>query len=130
VLAVVREALLPELYQVRLCAVAMFFFLHNYYADGKPLSSTDRETVATLVCGSSRGLLFVPQVHIGSLAAHALELALVVGNVFSYAVRSKWRAVLKLRRREVKMAPGIFDFVFKPRQETGVFADGIWNAGT
>lgn len=61
------------------------------------------------------GILFIPQVHIGSLYSTP-ELALVVGNVFAYLVSPKFKAMLKLKRR-AKLAPGIVDFVFKPSQK-------------
>ena len=61
------------------------------------------------------GLLFAPQIHVGSLYSTP-ELALVVGNVFSYMVSPKRKAVLTLRKK-VKLAPGIFDFVFKPEHK-------------
>lgn len=61
------------------------------------------------------GLLFIPQVHIGSLYSTP-ELALVAGNTFSYLVSPKLKVVLKLNKK-VKMAPGVVDFAFKPSQE-------------
>lgn len=61
------------------------------------------------------GILFIPQVHIGQIYSTP-ELALVVGNVFSYLVSPKQKVVLKLRRK-IKWAPSIIDFVFKPSQK-------------
>jgi ferredoxin-NADP reductase len=61
------------------------------------------------------GILFIPQIHIASLYTTP-ELALVLGNVFSYLVSPKQRVVLKLSKK-IKMAPGIVDFVFKPSQQ-------------
>lgn len=61
------------------------------------------------------GILFIPQVHFGPIYATP-ELALVVGNVFSYLVSSKQKAVLQLRRKN-KLAPDIVDFVFKSSQK-------------
>lgn len=61
------------------------------------------------------GLLFIPQVHIGSVYSTP-ELALVLGNVFSYLVSPKLKVVLKLNKK-VKLAPGIVDFAFKPSHE-------------
>lgn len=61
------------------------------------------------------GILFIPQVHFGPIYATP-ELALVVGNVFSYLVSSKQKVVLQLRRKN-KLAPGIIDFVFKSSQK-------------
>ena len=64
--------------------------------------------------GALVGILFIPQVHIGSVYSTP-ELALVLGNIFAYIVSPKQKVVLKLSRK-IKMAPGILDFVFKPSQ--------------
>jgi ferredoxin-NADP reductase len=61
------------------------------------------------------GLLFIPQVHIGSIYSTP-ELALVVGNVFSYLVSPKLKVMLKLNRK-ARLASGIVDFAFKPSQK-------------
>jgi ferredoxin-NADP reductase len=58
------------------------------------------------------GIFFIPQLHIGQIY-FAPEQALVIGNIFSYAVSPKRKFVLRLRRK-TKMAPDIIDFVFKP----------------
>jgi glycine betaine catabolism B len=71
--------------------------------------------------GVLTGVLFVPLVHIGSLYSTP-ELALIVGNVFSYLVSPKQRVVLKLQKK-VKLAPDLVDFVFKPSQQL-VFTPG------
>lgn len=67
------------------------------------------------------GILFVPLVHVGPIYSTP-ELALVVGNIFSYLVSSKQRVVLKLQKK-LKVAPEIVDFVFKPSQPL-VFTPG------
>jgi ferredoxin-NADP reductase/Na+-translocating ferredoxin:NAD+ oxidoreductase RnfD subunit len=61
------------------------------------------------------GILFIPQLHIGPIYSTP-ELALVVGNVFSYLVSPKRKFVLKLHKK-IKIAPGITDFVFKSPQK-------------
>lgn len=71
--------------------------------------------------GALTGILFVPLVHIGPLYSTP-ELALVVGNVFSYLVSPKQRVMLRLQKK-VKAAPDIIDFVFKPSQPLA-FAPG------
>lgn len=67
------------------------------------------------------GFLFVPLVHLGPIYSTP-ELALVVGNVFSYVVSPTRRVVLKLKRK-VRLAPDILDFVFTP-SEALVFSPG------
>jgi glycine betaine catabolism B len=60
------------------------------------------------------GVLFIPQMHLGPIYSTP-ELALVIGNVYSYIVSPKRKVVLKLRRKS-KIAANIVDFVFKPSQ--------------
>lgn len=64
--------------------------------------------------GILTGVLFVPLVHIGPLYSTP-ELALIVGNIFSYLVSPKQKVVLKLQKK-LKVAPEIVHFVFKPSQ--------------
>ncbi|HEX7735641.1 MAG TPA: oxidoreductase, partial [Ktedonobacteraceae bacterium] len=58
------------------------------------------------------GILFVPLLHVGPIYSTP-ELALTVGNIFSYLVSPKKRAILKLAKK-IKVTPLILDFVFKP----------------
>lgn len=60
--------------------------------------------------GAIVGALFAPFIRVGALYSTP-ELALVAGNVFSFLAGPKARYVLTLKER-VKIAPGIFDFVF------------------
>ncbi|HCI81782.1 MAG TPA: oxidoreductase, partial [Ktedonobacter sp.] len=71
--------------------------------------------------GILTGILLLPQLHIGPVYSTP-ELALVVGNVFSYIVSPKQKVSLKLKRK-VKMAPDIIDFIFKPSEKL-TFAPG------
>jgi hypothetical protein len=56
------------------------------------------------------GLMFAPFVHIGPVYSTP-ELALVVGNIFAYAVSSKKKLLLKLREKN-EIAAGTFEFWF------------------
>jgi ferredoxin-NADP reductase/Na+-translocating ferredoxin:NAD+ oxidoreductase RnfD subunit len=60
------------------------------------------------------GVLFVPQIHIGALYSTP-ELALAVGNVFSWLVSPKQRVTLTLKRK-ARLAPSVVDFFFAPSQ--------------
>ncbi len=60
--------------------------------------------------GALVGFLFVPAIHIGSLYSTP-ELALVIGNIFSYIVSPKEKLILCLKER-VKVADNTYDFVF------------------
>lgn len=61
------------------------------------------------------GILFIPQIHIGPVYSTP-EVALVIGNLYSYIVSPKFRVSLKLRKKS-KIAPEIVEFVFKPSQK-------------
>ena len=96
----------------------LFFFAFIMLTE--PLTAPPTKNLRRLY-GVLTGVLFIPQLHIGSIYSTP-ELALVVGNVFSYLVSPKRRFVLKLHKK-IRMAPGIIDFVFRPSQKLS-FAPG------
>jgi ferredoxin-NADP reductase/Na+-translocating ferredoxin:NAD+ oxidoreductase RnfD subunit len=57
------------------------------------------------------GILFAPQVHIGNLY-FSPELALVIGNIFSYLVGPKQKLMLTLKEK-IRLSPDVYNFVFK-----------------
>jgi ferredoxin-NADP reductase len=63
-----------------------------------------------IVYGAITGVLFAPWIRIGSLTLTP-ELALVLGNVFSYLVSPKEKLLLTLRKK-IPVADGIVDFWF------------------
>ncbi|HUC31699.1 MAG TPA: RnfABCDGE type electron transport complex subunit D [Candidatus Paceibacterota bacterium] len=63
-----------------------------------------------MVYGAIVGALFAPAVHIGSVYSSP-ELALLVGNIFSYAVSPKGKRVLTLTKKEA-VGTGIQHFSF------------------
>jgi ferredoxin-NADP reductase len=65
-----------------------------------------------LLYGALVGFLFAPNIHIGGFYLTP-EIALLVGNVFSYAVSPKGRYMLTLVGIE-QLATDTYDFVFKP----------------
>lgn len=65
-----------------------------------------------MIYGAIVGVLFAPQLHIGSFY-FTPELAILIGNAFSFLVSPKAKLVLKLKEK-VQIAPDIFDFVFEP----------------
>ena len=73
------------------------------------------------IYGLLTGILFVPQIHLGPIYSTP-ELALVIGNVYSYIVSPKQRFVLKLKRKS-KISSNIVDFIFQPSQRL-VFKPG------
>jgi len=60
--------------------------------------------------GMLAGLLFPPQVHLGTIYSTP-ELVLVISNVFSYVISPKIKLLPQLVQR-VSLAPGIVDFIF------------------
>jgi len=56
------------------------------------------------------GILFAPFVHFGSVYMTP-ELALVIGNIYSYIVSPKMKLMLTLKEK-IKLTPSIYDFVF------------------
>lgn len=118
VLTLVQGAALPTALVQLIARSPLFFFASIMLTEPltAPPTKNLRRLYAVLI-----GMLFAPQVHLGSVYSTP-ELALVVGNVFSYLVSPKRKVVMRLRRK-VKLAPNIFDFVFKPEQKLA-FAPG------
>ncbi|MBA3868176.1 MAG: RnfABCDGE type electron transport complex subunit D [Anaerolineae bacterium] len=74
-----------------------------------------------MIYGAIVGVFFAPQLHFGSLY-FTPELAILIGNVFSYLVSPKAKIVLKLKEK-VQIAPDIYDFIFTPSKKLA-FAPG------
>ena len=87
-----------------------FFFL-AFVMLTEPLT-TPPSAWLRILYGAIVGFLFAPNVHIGSFYLTP-EIALLVGNVFSYAVSPKGRYMLTLSRIE-QAATDVYDFVFTP----------------
>ena len=62
------------------------------------------------IYGALIGLLFAPQLHIGSLFMTP-ELAILLGNVYSFIVSPKHRLVLRLKERN-RLSADTYEFVF------------------
>jgi ferredoxin-NADP reductase len=80
----------------------------------EPLTSPPTKFMPVLF-GILVGFLFAPQVHIGTFY-FTPELALVIGNIFSYIVSPKYKLVLKLKEK-LRIAPDVYDFVFAINQK-------------
>ncbi len=85
-----------------------FFFL-AFVMLTEPLTTPPTATLRILY-GALVGFLFAPNVHIGTFYLTP-EIALLVGNVFSYAVSPKGRYMLTLSKIE-QAATDVYDFVF------------------
>lgn len=75
----------------------------------EPLT-TPPTRILRIIYGAIVGILFAPQVHIGSVY-FTPELALITGNIFAYIVSPKYKLLLTPKRR-IKLTPDIYDFVF------------------
>lgn len=60
------------------------------------------------------GFLFAPQIHVGSLYSTP-ELALVIGNVFSYIVSPKQKLIATLQEK-VQIGADVIHYIFTPSQ--------------
>jgi ferredoxin-NADP reductase len=68
-----------------------------------------------MIYGAIVGFLFVPQLHIGSFYITP-ELAILMGNIYSYYVSPQPKLILKLKER-VRLTPDIYEFIFAPSQK-------------
>lgn len=87
-----------------------FFFL-AFVMLTEPLT-TPPDRIMRMVYGAIVGFLFVPAIHIGSFY-FTPELALIIGNVFSYLTSPKGRFMLTLQSVK-KIASDAYDFIFIP----------------
>ena len=74
-----------------------------------------------VVYGGLVGILFTPQFHIGSFFTTP-EIAILLGNLYSYLVSPKTRLVLSLKQK-IEIAPDVYDFIFAPLRKIA-FAPG------
>jgi glycine betaine catabolism B len=96
----------------RLVVAAPLFFVAGVMLT-EPLTAPPTQNLKR-VYALLTGVLFVPQIHIGALYSTP-ELALAIGNVFSWLVSPKQRVALRLKRR-ARIAPSVVDFFFTPSQ--------------
>jgi ferredoxin-NADP reductase len=85
----------------------LFFFAFLILTE--PLTTPPTQKSRT-VYGILVGFLFTPQVHFGGFYITP-EVAILIGNVFSYMTSFKKRMVLRLKER-IRIAPDIYDFIF------------------
>ena len=79
-----------------------------------------------LIYGAIVGALFSPFIAIGAITSSP-ELALLVGNIFSYIVSPKGKRTLTLVDKE-RVSGDIYHFTFAPDKKSFVPArDNIWN---
>jgi ferredoxin-NADP reductase len=107
-LGVIRGTDLVLLFQRFLFDSSLFFFAFVMLTE--PLTTPPTKTLQ-IFYGAVTGILFAPQVHLGSIYSTP-ELALLIGNIFSFMVSPKYRLMLTLiEKREI--GKGIYDFMFR-----------------
>ncbi|MEP6895245.1 MAG: RnfABCDGE type electron transport complex subunit D [Chloroflexota bacterium] len=68
-----------------------------------------------IIYGAIVGFLFTPQLHFGSFYMTP-ELAILIGNIYSYYASPQPRLTLKLKEK-TRLAPDSYEFVFAPPQK-------------
>jgi ferredoxin-NADP reductase len=86
---------------------SLFFFAFIMLTE--PLTTPPTKTLQ-IYYGIIVGLLFSYGIHLGNLY-FTPELALVIGNVFSYIVSPKQKLMLKLKEK-VKLSNDVYNFIF------------------
>ena len=98
---------------------AIFFFAFAMLTE--PLT-TPPDRSRRMLYGAVTGFFFAPNMHIGSYY-FSPEVALLVGNLFSYVISPKGRFMLTLTRVE-EAAKDTYDFVFKSDRPFYAFRPG------
>jgi len=66
--------------------------------------------ILRIIYGALVGILIAPQIHFGNVYTTP-EIALIVGNIFSYIVSPKYKLLLTLKEK-IQLTPDTFDFIF------------------
>jgi ferredoxin-NADP reductase/Na+-translocating ferredoxin:NAD+ oxidoreductase RnfD subunit len=97
--------------QTLLYSPIMFF---SFIILTEPLTSPPTRQLR-IVYGALTGFLFTPQFHFDGVYITP-EVAILIGNVFSYFVSSKDKLVLRLKEKS-RLSPDVYEFVFSaPRR--------------
>ncbi len=107
VLALFRHTPILNTWKVLILDAPLVFFATVMLTEPFTMPPTHRYR---LFYGATIGLLFAPQLHIGSLYSTP-ELALVIGNFIFWLIASRDRYVLKLIQR-VQLSDTTYDFIF------------------
>jgi glycine betaine catabolism B len=77
----------------------------------EPLTTPPNQKLRAIY-GALTGFFFAPQIHFGSFYITP-ELAMLIGNLFSFVVSPKSTLILTLKDK-IRVAPDIYDFIFMP----------------
>lgn len=91
---------------------ALLFFAFTMLTE--PLITPPTKNLQSIY-GAIIGVLFAPQFHVGSFFTTP-EIALSIGNVFSYLVSPKGKMITTVQEK-VQTTPGMVDFVFVPEKK-------------
>lgn len=91
---------------------AIFFFAFIMLTE--PLTTPPTKKMQ-IIYGGLVGFLFTPQMHIGNVYSTP-ELALIIGNIFSYFVSPKQKLLLYLKQK-IQVTPSLMDFIFFPNKK-------------
>jgi ferredoxin-NADP reductase/Na+-translocating ferredoxin:NAD+ oxidoreductase RnfD subunit len=105
------EALFPSLQRLLLSSPLLFF---GFVMLTEPLTTPPTRRLRIIYSGII-GFLFSPAFHVGSFYTTP-ELALLVGNIFSYLVSPKVKLVMTLKGKE-QIAPDTYEFIFSPSRK-------------
>jgi ferredoxin-NADP reductase len=89
----------------------LFFFAFVMLTE--PLTTPPTRNLQ-IIYGLLTGILFAPQNHWNGIFSTP-ELALVIGNIYAYAVSPKTKLVLKLKKL-IPRTPDTYDLVFEPER--------------
>jgi glycine betaine catabolism B len=91
---------------------SLFFFMFVMLTE--PLTTPPQKNMQ-IIYGILVGILFAPQIHLAGIYSTP-EIALVIGNVFSYLVSPKQKLLLTLKDK-LQVGADTIDFTFTPDQK-------------
>ncbi len=75
----------------------------------EPLTTPPRKKLQNYY-GALIGILFAPQIHLGSFYTTP-EIALLIGNIYSFLISTKKRFILTLKEK-IEESPSLYNFIF------------------
>jgi ferredoxin-NADP reductase/Na+-transporting NADH:ubiquinone oxidoreductase subunit NqrB len=112
IFGVANHMVIPSLMMQVIMSWPLFFFGTVMLTE--PLTTPPTRPLQ-IMYGAGVGVLFGSQFHVGPVYSTP-ELALLVGNIFSYLVSSKQKLILTLKEK-IKVGSDIYHFTFTPDQK-------------